>query len=107
MTEGTIAHHDARVTCRYKRSLRHPVDVAWKAITDPDEVERWTGNRPEIDLRPGGNYISHHRGGQRVVDRITRMEQPRCWNTRSGSTSIPRPASPGNSVRSATGAGWC
>jgi uncharacterized protein YndB with AHSA1/START domain len=77
VTEGTIAHHDARVTYRYERSLCHPVDVTWKAITDPDEVERWTGNRPEIDLRPGGNYISHHRGGQRVVDRITRMEQPR------------------------------
>lgn len=77
MTEGTITDHDGRVTYRYERYLRHPVDVVWKAITDPDEIERWTGNRPEIDLQPGGDYISYHRGGDRVVDRITRMEPPR------------------------------
>jgi uncharacterized protein YndB with AHSA1/START domain len=77
VTEGTITHHDRRVTYRYERYLSYPVDMAWKAITDPDEIERWTGNRPEIDLQPGGNYFSYHRGGDRVVDRITRVRPPR------------------------------
>ncbi len=72
MNEGSIEQRDGRVICRYERRLRHPVDVVWKAITDPDEIERWTGSRPEIDLRPGGHYVTYQRGGDRVADRVTR-----------------------------------
>ena len=79
MNEGTVEQRDGRVTYRYEGHLRHPIGVAWKAITDPDEIERWTGGRPDIDLRPGGHYISYHRGGERVVDRITRVEPPRLF----------------------------
>jgi len=74
---GTIEHGDGIVTCRFERLLRHPVEVVWQAITEPDEIERWMGTRPEIDLRPGGHYITHHRSGDRVADRITRLEPPR------------------------------
>jgi uncharacterized protein YndB with AHSA1/START domain len=79
MNEGTIEQRDGRVTFRYERRLRHPIEVVWQAITDPAEIERWTGNRPEIDLRPAGEYISYHRGGDRVVDRILRLEPPRLF----------------------------
>jgi uncharacterized protein YndB with AHSA1/START domain len=79
MSEGSIEQRDGRVTCRYERHLRHPVETAWKAITDPGEIERWTGSRPEIELRPGGQYVSYHRGGDRVVDRVTRVEPPRLF----------------------------
>lgn len=78
MSEGTVEQRDGRVTCRYERHFRHPIDVVWKAVTDPDELERWGGARPEIDLRPGGRYVTHHQGGSlRVEDRITRVEPPR------------------------------
>jgi hypothetical protein len=73
VTEGTIEHHDGRATYRYERYLCHPINVAWEAITNLNEIECCTGNPPEIDLRPGGSYISYHRGGH-CVDRITRIE---------------------------------
>lgn len=79
MNEDSVEQRDGRVTYRYKRHLHHSIDVAWKAITDPGEIERWAGTRPEIDLRPGGQYVTHHRGGDRVVDRITRVEPPRLF----------------------------
>jgi uncharacterized protein YndB with AHSA1/START domain len=79
VNEGTIEQRDGRVTFRYERRLRHPIEVVWRAITDPAEIERWTGDRPEIDLRPDGEYISYHRGGDRVVDRILRLEPPRLF----------------------------
>jgi uncharacterized protein YndB with AHSA1/START domain len=77
VNEGTIEQRDEMVTCRFERLLRHPVEVVWQAITDPDEIGRWMGTRPEIDLRPGGRYVTHHGTGDVVTDRITRLEPPR------------------------------
>lgn len=77
MNEGTIEQHGEMVTCRFERLLRHPVEVVWQAITEPDEIERWMGTRPEIDLRPGGRYVTRHRTGDEVIDLITRLEPPR------------------------------
>jgi uncharacterized protein YndB with AHSA1/START domain len=77
VNEGTIEQHGEMVTCRFERLLRHPVEVVWQAITEPDELERWMGTRPEIDLRPGGRYITRHGTGDVVTDRVTRLEPPR------------------------------
>jgi uncharacterized protein YndB with AHSA1/START domain len=79
MNQGTIQHAGGRVTFRYERRLRHPVGVVWQAITDAEAVERWTGMRPELDLRPGGQYVTHHGNGDRVVDRVVRVEPPRLF----------------------------
>jgi uncharacterized protein YndB with AHSA1/START domain len=76
VNEGTIEQRDGRVTFRYQRHLRHSIEVVWKAITDPTEIERWTGSRPEIELKVGGAYVTYHRGSDRVVDRILRLEPP-------------------------------
>lgn len=76
MSVGTIEQTAERVTFRYERHLSHPIDLVWKAITDPAEMERWLGQRPEIDLQPGGRYVSYHATGDRVVDRILRLEPP-------------------------------
>jgi uncharacterized protein YndB with AHSA1/START domain len=64
------------VVLRYLRVLPHPIDAVWRAITDPAEIQAWWGTRPEIDLRVGGEYVSHHATGDRVVDRILRVEPP-------------------------------
>ena len=79
MSDGTIERRDGTVIFRYERLLPHPVEVVWKAITEPDEIERWTGSRPEIDPWPGGRYVTRHRGGEQVADRITRLEPPRLF----------------------------
>ena len=79
MSDGTVEQRGGRVTFRYERRLHHSIEIVWKAITDPDEIERWTGRRPEIDLKPGGHYISHHGAGDRVVDRILRLEPLRLF----------------------------
>jgi uncharacterized protein YndB with AHSA1/START domain len=65
-----------RVVLRYERVLPHPIEDVWHAITDPDEINGWWGTRPEIDLRVDGEYVSHHATGDRVVDRIVRLEPP-------------------------------
>lgn len=76
MTYGTIELTDETVIFRYERKLRQPVDEVWERLTDPGETDAWFGGRVEIELKPGGQYISHHRGGVRVVDRVVRVEPP-------------------------------
>jgi uncharacterized protein YndB with AHSA1/START domain len=75
--DGSIEQHDGRVRFRYERRLRHPVETVWRAITDPAHIEAWIGARPEIDLRPGGEYVTYHGAGDRVLDHIVRLEPPR------------------------------
>lgn len=79
MVDGVIERSADGVTFRYQRVLSHPVPVVWRAITDPAEIAAWIGNRPEIDLTEGGEYVTYHGPGpdrMRVVDRIVRVEPP-------------------------------
>jgi uncharacterized protein YndB with AHSA1/START domain len=59
-----------------QRRLNHPPEVVWRSITDPTEIERWTGSRPQIDLRPGGAYVWAHHSGDRIVDRVVQVDPP-------------------------------
>ncbi|WP_067173728.1 SRPBCC domain-containing protein [Microtetraspora niveoalba] len=79
MTDGTIERHGEELTFRYERLLARPLDVVWRAVTDPAEIERWSGTGTELDLRPGGLLVSQHKGGHRVVDRVLRVEPPRLF----------------------------
>lgn len=75
--EGTIERVGKILLFRYQRQLPHPIEHVWSAITEPAEIERWTGRRPEIDLRPGGEYVTGHcDDGVPVVDRVLRVEAP-------------------------------
>jgi uncharacterized protein YndB with AHSA1/START domain len=76
MREGTVEKADGRIIFRYERQLPHPVERVWAAVTDPDEVEAWTGMAMQIDLRPGGKYVSHHSNGDTVIDQIVKVEPP-------------------------------
>ena len=31
-----------------------PVDVVWRTITEPDQIEQWFADRVQLDLQPGG-----------------------------------------------------
>ncbi len=39
---------------RFERRLSHPIDVVWRAITEPDELEHWFPSKVQVDLREGG-----------------------------------------------------
>jgi uncharacterized protein YndB with AHSA1/START domain len=44
---------------RVERVLRLPVERerVWAALTEPDQIIRWLGDRAELDLRPGGRAL--------------------------------------------------
>lgn len=79
MTDGTVEREGKWIVLRYDRRLAHPVEVVWEALTQPAAVGAWFGGRVEVDLREGGEYVTYHETGDRVVDRITRLEPPRVF----------------------------
>jgi uncharacterized protein YndB with AHSA1/START domain len=45
---------DGRPALRFERTLGHPVEMVWRAVTEPGELAHWFPSEVEADLRPGG-----------------------------------------------------
>jgi uncharacterized protein YndB with AHSA1/START domain len=56
MKEGTLEHRGDHQVIRFERRLDHPVERVWRALTQPDEIERWLAVA-ELDLVEGGTVV--------------------------------------------------
>ena len=56
--------------------LAHPPATVWAALTTPDGLSAWFGDRATIDLRPGGAAQMTFRSGLTVDMRIERVDEP-------------------------------
>ena len=63
---------------RIERSvqLAHPPATVWAALTTPEGLSAWFGDRASIDLRPGGLAQMTFRSGVTVDMRVERVEEP-------------------------------
>ena len=59
---GTYETLDGSPAVRFERRLEHPVDVVWRAVTEPDELRHWFPATVKLDPRPGGRieFASEH-----------------------------------------------
>ncbi len=48
--EATLDHSDDRWVLRMERTLNHPAERVWAALTRADEVRRWAPYAPDRDL---------------------------------------------------------
>jgi uncharacterized protein YndB with AHSA1/START domain len=53
-SKGTITIEGEYATLRHELRLSHPIEVVWKAITDPRELSGWMNTKAVIDGRNGG-----------------------------------------------------
>ncbi|HVU31433.1 MAG TPA: SRPBCC family protein [Sphingomicrobium sp.] len=59
---------DDQLDLRLERELDAPLDLVWKAWTDPEHIKRWWAPKPyetpecEIELRPGGKFMTRMTG---------------------------------------------
>jgi uncharacterized protein YndB with AHSA1/START domain len=44
-------------TVTFERRSKHSAARFWKALTEPDELEKWMGGPAKVDLRPGGEWF--------------------------------------------------
>jgi uncharacterized protein YndB with AHSA1/START domain len=63
---------------RIERSMEldHPPAEVWAAITTPEGLSAWFGDKATIDLRPGGAAEMTFRSGLTVDMRVERVEEP-------------------------------
>ena len=71
---------DGRHQVRFERTLAHPVDRVWAAITEPAQIEAWLA-RAEIDPQPGGRVELEwlNTGDEEIIARgtVSAIEPPR------------------------------
>lgn len=60
MSEATLASTGPRPVLRFERLLGDPIEVVWKAITDPVEMRAWFPTRIEVDEWKVGASLVHH-----------------------------------------------
>lgn len=61
-----------RPALRFERRLNHPVARVWRAVTEPDELERWFV--APVDWKPEAGEVFEALG---QTGRITELEPPR------------------------------
>jgi uncharacterized protein YndB with AHSA1/START domain len=63
---------------RIERSaeLAHPPHRVWAALTTPQGLSAWFGERATIDLRPGGAAQMTFKSGVAVQMRVERVDEP-------------------------------
>ncbi len=57
-------------TVIFKRTSKHRAARFWRAITEPDEIEKWMGGPSKVDLRVGGEWIVDFGGDDGTLDGI-------------------------------------
>ncbi len=69
---GRLETVDDRPALRFERRLNHPVTRVWRAVTEPDELERWFV--APVDWKPEAGEVFEALG---QTGRITELEPPR------------------------------
>jgi uncharacterized protein YndB with AHSA1/START domain len=60
MTETTLLRTGRRPILRFERHLDKPIEVVWRAVTDPSEMQAWFPTHIEIDEWRIGAALTHH-----------------------------------------------
>jgi uncharacterized protein YndB with AHSA1/START domain len=76
---GTYETVDQRPVLRFERSLAHPVDAVWAALTDPAELAHWFPSTVTLDPRVGGAMSFTFHDGLTLQGEVTELDPPRLF----------------------------
>lgn len=74
---GTLTFDGDHATLTFERRIRHPIQVVWEAITEPEHLAQWYMTKATIEGRKGGIIDLRTGPGQlHVTGRILVWEPP-------------------------------
>jgi uncharacterized protein YndB with AHSA1/START domain len=76
---GTYEPVDGRPALRFERRLAHPIDVVWRAVTEPAELAHWFPGAVGVDLRLGGRMTFADEGFTSQEGEVTELDPPRVF----------------------------
>ena len=99
--EATLTRTGDRPILRFERRLAKPVDVVWRAVTEPDRVRLWFADTVDVQASPGHQgsmtFGADPATATTVHVSVQAVDPPRSlsyrWQHPAGST-----AAPGNST---------
>ena len=81
--EATLDRSDDRWVLRMERTLHHPAERVWAALTRADEIRRWAPYAPSRDLDVVGEVpLPQAEGGQPAEGGARRGNAPPAWCSR-------------------------
>jgi uncharacterized protein YndB with AHSA1/START domain len=76
--EGTYVTADGKPAVRFERTLGHPVEMVWEAVTEPEQLAHWFPTTVEVDLREGGAMSFAFPGGEeKMSGEVLELDPPR------------------------------
>jgi uncharacterized protein YndB with AHSA1/START domain len=78
---GTYLEIDGRPALRFERSLPHPADKVWRAITDPGEIRQWFPAAVDYQQRVGArmSFRFDDPDAPPTDGEVTELEPPRLF----------------------------
>ncbi len=52
---GTLTFEGGHATLAFERRIRHPVQVVWEAVTEPEHLARWYLTKARLEAHEGGS----------------------------------------------------
>ena len=76
---GSFETVDGRPAVVFERSLAHPVEAVWRAVTETGELAHWFPSSVEVDLRAGGRmrFVHADGGAPPAAGEVLELEPPR------------------------------
>lgn len=60
-----------------------PIDIVWRTLTEPDQIEKWFAKRAELDCRAGGEGVLEFENTSAALV-VERVEPPHLFSYRWG-----------------------
>lgn len=81
---GELVQIGDRWQLRFRRQLAHPVDKVWRAITEPEHLQKWFPDRVVGHMTPGASLRFEMGDGESFDGEVLTCDPPKALELRWG-----------------------